>query len=208
MNARGNGSNSLASRAREIALMLTSWPSVTGSGDEAAFAPRLADMLSCFDKSWTEAIPGDPRRNVLALKRGEGRRTIVLTGHFDVVPVEDYGALQPLAFQAEALLPAIVARLRATGENPLALADFEGGDFLPGRGLLDMKAGLAAGIAAMEAYSGVGNLLFIGVADEEARDDPGEAGTDLIAEDVAPDEDGGLPIAVGVEGHEAVDEEG
>ena len=95
-------------------------------------------------------------RNVFALKRGQGRRTVVLTGHFDVVPVDDYGELKPLAFDAEQLLPEIVARLRRTGENPLALADFESGDFLPGRGLLDMKAGLAAGIAAMEAYAGDG----------------------------------------------------
>jgi arginine utilization protein RocB len=86
-----------------------------------------------------------------------------------VVPVDDYGALKPLAFQPETLLPEIVARLRQTGENPLALADLQSGDFLPGRGLLDMKAGLAAGLAAMEAYAGDANLLFVAVADEEDR---------------------------------------
>ena len=143
--------NDIAARAREVALTLTSWPSVTGSADEAAYAEKLARYLSQFDKVWTSPIPGDPRSNVFALKRGRSKRTIVLTGHFDVVPVTDYGALEPLAFSAERLLPEIVARLRRTGENPLALADFESGDYLPGRGLLDMKAGLAAGIAAMEA---------------------------------------------------------
>lgn len=180
MNSKGYGSNSLAERAREVALTLASWPSVTGSRDEADFPPRLVDMLSGFDKAWTEAIPGDPRRNVFALKRGRGRCTVVLTGHFDVVPVEDYGALKPLAFEAEKLLPEIVARLWRTGENPLALADFESGDFLPGRGLLDMKAGLAAGIAAMEAYNGVANLLFIGVADEEDRSAGARAAVPLL----------------------------
>ena len=164
-----SGRNDLANRAREIALTLTSWPSVTGSADEVEFAKRLKDYLKHFDPVWTESIPQDPRRNVLALKRGGSRRTIVFTGHFDVVPVEDYGALKPLAFSAEALLPAIIARLRQTGENPLALEDFESGDYLPGRGLLDMKAGLAAGIAAIEAYGGDLTLLFIGVADEEDR---------------------------------------
>ena len=102
MNSAGYGSNWLASWAREVALTLTSWPSVTGSAEEADFAPRLTDMLSRLGTSWTEAIPGDPRRNVFALKRGAGRRTIVLTGHFDVVPVEDYGALKPLALAPEA----------------------------------------------------------------------------------------------------------
>ena len=90
------------------------------------------------------------RQNLFALKHGKSRATIVLTGHFDVVPADDYGALP--AFDVRALLPATMARLKATGENPSALADFKSGEFLPGRGLLDMKAGLAAGIAACEAY--------------------------------------------------------
>jgi arginine utilization protein RocB len=161
--------NDIAARAREIALTLTSWPSVTGSPEEADFAPKLARHLSHVDKVWTAPIAGDQRANVFALKRGRSRRSIVLTGHFDVVPVADYGALEPLAFSPERLLPEIVARLRRSGENALALADFESGAFLPGRGLLDMKAGLAAGIAAMEAYTGDANLLFLAVADEEER---------------------------------------
>ena len=119
--------NDIAARAREIALTLTSWPSVTGSADEAAYAEKLARYLGHFDTVWTSPIPHDARRNVFALKRGRSNRTIVLTGHFDVVPVDDYGALEPLAFAAERLLPEIVARLRRTGENPLALADFEVG---------------------------------------------------------------------------------
>jgi arginine utilization protein RocB len=173
--------NDIAARARDIALTLTSWPSVTGSADEAAYAEKLARYLGHFDKVWTSPISGDPRSNVFALKRGRGRRTIVLTGHFDVVPVSDYGALEPLAFSAERLLPEIVARLRRSGENPLALADFESGEFLPGRGLLDMKAGLAAGIAAMEAYTGDLNLLFLGVSDEEERSAGARAAAPLLA---------------------------
>ncbi|MFN4142256.1 M20/M25/M40 family metallo-hydrolase [Aestuariivirga sp.] len=172
--------NDIPARAREIALELTSWPSVTGSADEASFAPRLGRHLSRFDAVWVAPIAGDPRSNVFALKRGRGRRTIVLTGHFDVVPAADYGALAPLAFSPERLLPEIVARLRRTGENPLALADLESGAFLPGRGLLDMKAGLAAGIAAMEAYGGEANLLFMAVADEEERSAGARAAAPLL----------------------------
>jgi len=173
--------NDISARAREVALTLTSWPSVTGSADEAAYAGKLARYLSQFDTVWTSAIPDDARRNVFALKRGRTRRTIVLTGHFDVVPVNDYGALEPLAFTPERLLPEIVARLRRTGENPLALADFGSGEFLPGRGLLDMKAGLAAGIAAMEAYTGDASLLFLGVSDEEERSAGARAAAPLLS---------------------------
>ena len=163
--------NDLAARARELALLFTSWPSVTGSAGDAAFAGRAEDRLQHFDKAWTEAIPGDhaARSNFFALKRGRLRRTIILTGHFDVVSVEDYGALAEHAFAPDQLLPKLIARLRASGEHPKALADLESGDFIPGRGLLDMKAGLAAGLAAMEAYAGEATLLFVGVSDEEEK---------------------------------------
>ena len=161
--------NDIAARAREIALTLASWPSVTGSAGEAAFAPKLAQSIGQLGEVWTAPIPGEARANVFALKRGRGRSTIVLTVHYDVVPATGYGALEHLAFAPARLLPDMVARLRESGENPLALADLESGAFLPGRGLLDMKAGLAAGIAAMEAYAGGANLLFLAVADEEER---------------------------------------
>ncbi len=117
------------------------------------------------------AIADDPfgRSTFFGLKRGRSRRTIVLTGHFDTVTTSDYGTLEPLAFDAVPLAPALIAELRRSGENALALADLEGGDFLPGRGLLDMKAGLAAGLAAIESYAGEMSLLFLAVPDEEER---------------------------------------
>ena len=51
MNLTGYRSNALAGRAREVALILTSWPSVTGSRNEADFAARLVDVLSGFGRS-------------------------------------------------------------------------------------------------------------------------------------------------------------
>jgi arginine utilization protein RocB len=163
--------NDLAARAKEIALTLTSWPSVTRSKDEADYAAKLANSFVGFDEKWIDAIVGDAfnRSNVYALKRGRSKRTVVLTGHFDVVPIDDYGSLQSLAFETEKLLPEIIAQLKASGENPQALADFESGVFLPGRGLLDMKAGLAAGLVAAENYNGEASLLFVAVSDEEER---------------------------------------
>lgn len=163
--------NDLAARTKEIALTFTTWPSVTGSVEEAAMAGRIADYLKGFDRVWTERITNDScgRSNVFGFKRGRSNKTIVLTGHFDVVSIDDYGALKNLAFDSIKLLPEIAAKLKLSGENALALADFESGEYLPGRGLLDMKAGLAAGIAAAEFYQGDASLLFIGVADEEER---------------------------------------
>ena len=163
--------NDIAARTKEIALELTSWPSVTGSRDEAQLAGQLASYLKNFDKVWVSPIGDDSagRSNVFALRRGRSNNTIVLTGHFDVVSIEDFGTLQDLAFQSEKLLPNIIARLKASNENAAALKDFESGDFLPGRGLLDMKAGLAAGISATEFYKGDLSILFLAVSDEEER---------------------------------------
>ena len=160
----------LSARAREIALELTSWPSVTGTEGEAAFAPRLQDYLSgWFDESIRFSIDAglNLRGNLAVLKRGRSAQTIVLTGHFDTVSYEDYGTLADLALNPETLTKSIINQLRQSGESSYALRDFESGDFLAGRGLLDMKAGLAAGLAAMEAYSGDASVLFLAVCDEE-----------------------------------------
>jgi arginine utilization protein RocB len=183
----------LSQRARDIALALTSWPSVTGSQDEAAFAHKLAAFLrehryftAHSDHLVVAPIPGDRlnRSNVLALVRGKGSQTVILSGHFDTVPTDDYGALQPLAGSPDELLPALVAELEASGADPGALLDFRSGHFLPGRGLLDMKAGLAAGLAVLEAFADhpgrIGNLLFVATPDEEDRSAGMRAAADLL----------------------------
>jgi len=175
----------LAARAEHWARALTAIPSVTGSAAEAAFADRLVEMLRHSPAFGgpsavieTLAVPGGsfPRQVVLALRRGRGRRTVVLTGHYDVVSIDNFGEMLPLAFDPDALLPALIATLAAEPEsaaNLLALADLRSGNFLPGRGLLDMKAGLGAAIAAIEAFAAdpeaEGNLLFVAVPDEEAN---------------------------------------
>ena len=142
----------LSARAREIALELTSWPSVTGTPEEAIFSERLVVYLKQlgFAETWKETIPGEDsgRSNVFVLKRGTSPRTIVMAGHFDTVPFDDYGDLAALALHPVILRKAMIAKLEVTGENALALADLKSGDFLPGRGLLDMKSGVAAGLGA------------------------------------------------------------
>lgn len=159
----------IGERTREIALKLTSWPSVTGTDGEAQFAGRLAAWLPGFDRVWLEpaADSGGKRFNLFALKRRRSRATVVLTGHYDTVPFDDYGELEDLALVPERLSAAMSARLRQLGKFSLALADIESGAFLPGRGLLDMKAGLAAGLAAAERYGGEASILFLALADEE-----------------------------------------
>jgi len=172
-------------RAEYWALRMTELPSVSGSADEAAFPAALTALLRqspAFiehpENVWTIPVPGGRHQRgcVAALARGRGRRTVVLTGHFDTVPIEDYGDLKPLAGRAEELRQGLLSRLRkgaVTRAEKLALEDFSGPDYLPGRGLLDMKAGLAAGLAVIEAFAEMpdreGNLLFLTVPDEEVN---------------------------------------
>ncbi|MFL5801284.1 MAG: M20/M25/M40 family metallo-hydrolase, partial [Roseiflexaceae bacterium] len=75
---------------------------------------------------------------------------------------------------SEALLPRLVAELEAGAQgeaDQLALQDLRSGDYLPGRGALDMKSGLAAGMALLfrlaELDERPGSLLLIATPDEE-----------------------------------------
>jgi arginine utilization protein RocB len=177
--------NTRPDRAEYWALQMTALPSVSGSAEEAAFPRALTELLRRSppftgqpENVWTIPVPGGrhPRACVAALVRGRGPRTVVLTGHFDTVPIEDYGDLKPLAGRAADLREGLLARLKksaVTRAEKLALEDLSGPDYIPGRGLLDMKAGLAAGLAVLEAFAELpereGNLLFLTVPDEEVN---------------------------------------
>ncbi|MGE3876824.1 MAG: M20/M25/M40 family metallo-hydrolase [Parvibaculaceae bacterium] len=192
-------------RAREIAIQLTQWRSVTGTREECAFPGLLAALMGqhAYFKAHPDHLRVEPlndgseRANLIALVHGSGSRTVVLTGHFDTVPFDDYGALMPYACDPEFLLPLAIDRLKQTGEDAQALADFESGNYLPGRGLLDMKAGLAAGIAVLEAFAEdenrVGNILFVATPDEEDRSAGMRAAARMIPEIAA---DSGLDVAL------------
>lgn len=172
----------LSDRARAIAYELVSWPSETGTAGEAAFAGRLTELLGGLP--YFQAHPedlvlvpshGDPlASSVVAVVRGNGRRTLAMAGHFDTVATDNYLDLQHLACDPDALSSALIADLESRDLSPaetVALADLESGDFIPGRGMLDMKSGVAAGIAVLEHFSGIddrpGNLVLFATPDEE-----------------------------------------
>ena len=179
-----NTIHTAAARAKNLSLLMTRWPSITGSPDEAAFSEKLRTHLaetpyfkSHPNQLFTVSSHGEPlTQNVVALVRGRGRRTVVLAGHFDTVSIANYGTLAPLACDPEPLTEALLNELRSrplNGAETKALKDFESGDFIAGRGLLDMKSGLAAGIAALERFAGLeapeGNILVVATPDEENR---------------------------------------
>ncbi|MGH0217523.1 M20/M25/M40 family metallo-hydrolase [Sinorhizobium meliloti] len=170
-------------RVRQFALRMTSWPSETGTPGEAFFADRLHGLLGelpYFREHPQDlgllASHGEPlTRNVVALVRGTGKRTLVMAGHFDTVSTDNYHELKALACDSLALKDALIESLSArTGrseQEERALQDLASGDFLPGRGLLDMKSGLAVAIACLEQFAAdtdrQGNLMLVATPDEE-----------------------------------------
>ncbi|WP_377848607.1 M20/M25/M40 family metallo-hydrolase [Bosea sp. UC22_33] len=171
-----------APRARELSCRLVEWGSETGSAGEADFGDRLAGLLREIpyfrdhpDHVRLIESHGDPMtHSVVAIVRGKGKRALAMAGHFDVVSIKNYRELAPLAFKPNELLVALIADLQSRQLNEgerRALEDFKSGEFLPGRGLLDMKSGIAAGITVLEDFAvdpeRSGNLILIATPDEE-----------------------------------------
>ncbi|MBM6596127.1 M20/M25/M40 family metallo-hydrolase [Microvirga pudoricolor] len=174
-----------ADRARAFSHILVEWPSETGSPDEASLPRKLLDLF----REWPyfQAHPdhlafveshGDPKTgSVVALVRGSGRECVALSGHFDTVTTSNYGSLAALACRPGPLAAELIAQLSSlpsrSAEEQLALDDLASGAFVPGRGMLDMKSGLAAGMACLDRFARQedrrGNMLFMAVPDEENR---------------------------------------
>jgi len=175
--------NDWAPLARALTVRLVRTPSVNGTRDEAQFAPLLRDLLAEWpyfrqhpDHLWLEAVPDDVlgRQNVLALVRGEASRTVVLSGHFDVVDTTSYGEARAIATEPEQLRHHLLTRLRQLPQDldaGQARMDLESGAFLPGRGMLDMKSGLGAALAVLSRFAELprrpGSLLLVATPDEE-----------------------------------------
>ena len=121
-------------------------------------------------------IPGDPhgRSAVFAMVRGGGPDTVAFVHHSDVVTVEDFKLLKPLAFSPEALEKKL-KKLRHT-LSPEARKDIDSGAWLFGRGVCDMKGGGAVQMALLARYGELvlsdpaalpGTLIVLAVPDEE-----------------------------------------
>ncbi len=100
-----------------------------------------------------------------------------MAGHFDTVSTDNYHELKALACDSLALKDALIESLSArddrSEQEERALQDLASGDFLPGRGLLHMKSGLAVAIACLEQFAAdtgrQGNLMLVATPDEERK---------------------------------------
>ncbi|WP_059172474.1 M20/M25/M40 family metallo-hydrolase [Bacillus sp. FJAT-27445] len=158
----------------DLLARLVSIPSISGTESEAIFPDLLAHELKklpYFQENGDHLnVHNSPDGSFLAAfveKKGT-KKTIVMISHFDVVGVDDYGQLKDYAFNIEKLT-------EQYNEYPELLPEsfrdeFNEGDWVFGRGSMDMKAGIVAQLSLVEkAAAGQidGNLLFVTVSDEE-----------------------------------------
>lgn len=156
---------------------LVSWESISTTPGEIDFAHRVAEklcMLPYFQTHQDHLHVGDAgegRLFIAALTtHPEAVKTIVLISHFDTVGIEEYGVLAPLAFHPDELGKAFETYQDTL--PPDAQRDLESGDYLWGRGTMDMKAGLAIHMATVEkaiAEEWPINLVLLTVPDEEVN---------------------------------------
>ncbi|MDW7668140.1 MAG: M20/M25/M40 family metallo-hydrolase [Bacillota bacterium] len=104
-----------------------------------------------------------------ALLKGEGKDTILMIHHYDVVDVEDFGNLKDLAFSPDELEEELKKGKVKISEE--AQKDLNSGEYMFGKGATDMKGGGSIQLALLKQYSEMknfkGNIIVMGVPDEE-----------------------------------------
>ena len=116
-------------------------------------------------------IPNDhlDRHVPWALLKGSGNKTVVLLHHCDTVDTEDYMMLRDFSLKPKELEQALKDGKIFLPDD--AKEDLESGEWIFGRGTMDMKGGAVIHIAMMEEYCKLkdfkGNLLLLAVPDEE-----------------------------------------
>jgi len=152
-------------------------PSVTGSDGEVEIARHIYESLK-KERYFTEnpdhlnLVPGpeEGHSSVVSLVRSSLNvsDTVLFIGHLDVVGAEVYGDLADKAFDPEALMQALRGRVA----EKQARADLESGNWIFGRGVMDMKCGVALELDLLKEFASdpslfAVNLVVALVFDEE-----------------------------------------
>lgn len=158
---------------------VVSWHSRTKTKGEIDFPYKLKNKLlelQYFQNNRSHIRfhdAGKERNAVTALyKSGVTKKTIVLISHFDTVHTEEFGSLGDFAFKPEELTREFKNRIKELPQD--AQKDLESGEYLFGRGTMDMKMGLVLHLHLLEKASLENwpiNLILLAVPDEEINSD-------------------------------------
>lgn len=167
---------------RSLLLELVSWESLTGTEGEQRFAPRLREKLFTLEYFATNRNQiqlhgaGNGRFALTAFYQTEQtKQTIVLISHHDTVHIEEYGDWKNVAFRAEQLTKKFTQKLETDVIDELSQevqTDIASGQYLFGRGVMDMKMGLALHMQLIEKATVEKwpiNLILVTVPDEEVN---------------------------------------
>ncbi|CRK82922.1 M20/M25/M40 family metallo-hydrolase [Neobacillus massiliamazoniensis] len=170
--------------SREEVLKLTdklvnieSVVNTVGEIDIANSLYHLLDSLPYFQKNHSHLVKSRTeddeieRYNVLAFVKGtkvKSNKTVILMGHIDTVGIEDYSHLKDKACFPKELMNA----LSCENLPDLVHEHLDSGEWYFGRGVLDMKSGVASHLYLLKYYSEhpeelVGNLVLLAECDEE-----------------------------------------
>ena len=157
----------------------------------ASVSPDVAGETRCAEAVMAALPPGaergtwltpDGRPIVWAMVRGRSPRTLLVLGHYDTVGFDEFSIFgsargNEIALDPAALRERLVTEGAARAHGEMLTRDVEEewrrpGTWMFGRGALDMKSGLAAGIAALSdlqdgADTLPGNVMFLATPDEE-----------------------------------------
>ncbi|AYC28888.1 M20/M25/M40 family metallo-hydrolase [Paenisporosarcina cavernae] len=160
---------------RALLCELVSWKSMSRTDGERDFpykAHAKLQHIPYFQEhpEHLALVDADHHRKLLTAlyKHENATKTIVLISHFDTVNTEEYGDLEALAFEPEMLTQALLERTEELPED--ARRDLLSGDYLFGRGTMDMKMGLALHMQLIEKAAAEKwpiNLVLLTVPDEE-----------------------------------------
>ncbi|GKU83953.1 M20/M25/M40 family metallo-hydrolase [Niallia sp. NCCP-28] len=149
----------LFDQVEAITTSLVQTLSINGTEGESEIADEIEQFLRSFPyfnqhptHVWMQPLPNDAlgRKNVFAHIKGNGssKKTVVFHAHIDTVGIEDFGALQSSANDPNALLEYF-----QTYSDKEIRTQALSGDWMFGRGALDMKSGVAVHLANVLYFS-------------------------------------------------------
>ncbi len=174
--------SNLAKNIEELTIELTNIKSVVGTKSELDMTAKVYEKLSQLpyfknnpDYLYKLNFIDDDlnRDSIVSMVKGEkdeNNKTLILIAHTDTVGISDYGAFKDYATDPLQLTD----KLKEVTLAKEAKADLASGDYLFGRGIFDMKCGVATFISIIEAITKnikefSGNLIFAAVGDEEGN---------------------------------------